>query len=742
MKKTTLILVSFLVWSLHSNAQKIASDKVLSNQELSSYLTKKVQKDLKVDGTISIEKLANYFRVKFSERYFYDWQTNENRFQEYVMLYPESKGYHIARAKDHMDKFPAKSEWKLPFNYQNGKPVNAYALRHLARQHKMIDIGYNYFYENKNEQYLDYFTTQLASLNSAFAANQYEIIEDGNGVYEAFRSGYRIINWLQLHNLFLGQSGYSDQEQLVTIATFLQHAQHLYERNQIFKSGNHQTRGLCALAMLSILLRDFEGADLWYKHAMTLLGEHLEKEINDDGFQFERTIHYHISDIGTYFYVYQIAKKSNLNIDATWQAKLKSLFSTLTKVAFPDKSAPVLSDDTDAPWAEKNDISGAMTLGYLLFEDPEIGYFAKDKLSTKFYWNASALELGKLKNIQALPPKELSYVFPETGYYILREGWGKNDKMMVISAGVDALKPDHQHGDILGIQAMANGQVVLPNYQVRYSLKDLELFKNSMTKNVALVDNELLGKKYTSNKGGSGFGKFKQLPKPKVITFNASDDLDVFVASHNGFENLGVTYTRQVINVSNDFWIVKDNFSSAINHEYKQVWQGHYSLENGSDLLRSSFNDGSGFDIFQLNKTDKVLTDGARGKHWSVISKTNQNNFRFVTVLYPFKTYDKRINEGADRKEFSGWVVNHSKWKKDNPEAISLTKEATSIFFSVKILEFQDIKIEFQEKVDVLVYFKNEKLQIQLLDRKEAKAAIIKKGVKQEVNCSIKVSKF
>jgi hypothetical protein len=56
---------------------------------------------------------------------------------------------------------------------------------------------------------------------------------------------------------------------------------------------------------------------------------------------------------------------------------------------------------------------------------------------------------------------------------------------------VDAKKPDHQHGDILGIQAMANGQVISPNYQTRYSLTDFDFFKNSMVKNVALVDNEL-----------------------------------------------------------------------------------------------------------------------------------------------------------------------------------------------------------------------------------------------------------
>ena len=421
-----------------------------------------------------------------------------------------------------------------------------------------------------------------------------------------------------------------------------------------------------------------------------------------------------------------------------WENKLKSLFTTLANIAYPDKTAPVLQDDTDNPWAEKNDISGAMTLGYLLFENPEIGYFANNKLSTKFYWNASEEQLEKLKNIQALPPTELSLAFPDTHYYVMREGWNKNDKMLLVSAGVDSLKPDHQHGDILGIQAMANGQVVLPNYQVRYSLKDLELFKNSMTKNVALVDDELQGKQYTSNKGGSGFGKFMELPNPKIIVWESNENIDVFVGSHDGFENVGVHYSRQVINMSNDFWIVKDNFSSKENHEYKQVWQGHYTMENNSDLLRSTFENGSGLDVFQLNKTDKVETEGTRGKEWSVVSKIKTNNFNFVTIIYPFSTYDKRIDEDAKDKVFYGWKLNDSKWKVDNVDTTSLTKGTISIFFSVNVLEFEDIKIEFEDEVDVLLNTENNTLKLRLLNKNKGKAIITKKGIKQIINCTAK----
>ena len=587
LKSKKLYLMLFFI-VIHSVVAQIPSEIVVETDNLSTFLKEEVK--AKLGGNqISKSDLASYLRERFSERYFYDWKDFEIRFAAYKTMYPYAEKLHTERALDHLAKFPDSTQWVLPFNYKNGSPVNAYALRHLARQHKMVDIAYYYQYQAKNPEYLIYYKNQLKSLNTALHSGKYEKIENGNGVYEAFRSGYRVLNWLHIHNMFLGEERYTDEDQLTTIATLLQHGAHLYEHNAEFHSGNHQTRGLSALAMLSILLRDFEGTDKWYERSMRLLEQHLAKEINNDGFQFERTVHYHMSDIGNYYYVYQLAKLSDLKVSSFWKDKLKSLFVTLTKLAYPDKSAPVLSDDTDNPWGEKNDISGALTLGYLLFESPKMGYFANSSVDAKMFWYITNAQLDRLKNIESEQPTIKSVEFPTTGYYIMREGWHEDDNMMIISSGLDDKKPDHQHGDMLGVQAMANGKIVLPNYQVRYSLKDLELFKNSMTKNVALVDDQLQGKQYTSNKGGSGFGKFGELPNPKTITWKTDENLDVFVGSHNGFKNIEVDYTRQVIYLKDDFWIVKDNFKSNKPHTYKQIWQGHYSTEEAPNLFRSSF---------------------------------------------------------------------------------------------------------------------------------------------------------
>lgn len=715
MNKIKIILSAFLLANTLL-AQNIPSTQIISNDNLSEYLKPEVKKILGKNGKISTSELAKYFRDKFSERYFFNWKNVNKRFQEYKIIYPKVQKEHEERALDHMSKYAGTTQWKLPFNYLFGEAVNAYALRHLARQHKMVDIALYYFYDDKDSKYIEYFKNQQQSLNKALETGKYEKIEDGNGVYEAFRSGYRILNWLQIHNMFLGEDAYNDQSQLQTIATLLQHGAHLYQTNPHFVSGNHQTRGVSALAMVSILLRDFVDTDIWYQHAMELLEEHLSKEINNDGFQFERTVHYHMSDIGNYYYVYQLAQQSNIEVSDFWKNRLKSLFKTLIKIAYPDKSAPVLSDDTDIPWAEKNDISGALTLGYLLFNNPEMGYFANNHVEAKMYWYLNAQQLTMLDSIKAKKPEFKSLHFPETGYYIMRDGWKANDKMMIISASVDSLKPDHQHGDILGVQAMANGKVILPNYQVRYYLKDLELFKNSLTKNVALVDNELQGKQYTSNKGGSGFGKFKELPKPKVLKWESNNDFDVFVGTHNGFENIGAKYSRQVIYLKNDFWIVKDNFKSNKKHNYKQVWQGHYSAENKPNLLRATFDDGSGLDIYQLCKIDSVKIDGKRGKEWAVVSKKNQSEFSFITVVFPFKSFDKRIDENQKVTTLKDWKLNSSIWKPDNNEAISLTKEDTSIFFSVKSLQFKNITITFNTYVDAIVTMKNNKPNIKFID--------------------------
>jgi hypothetical protein len=682
---------------MQASAQSIPYDRVLSNRELVEYLKPDIKKSI-ANETM----LAQYFRNQFAKRYFYDWHENHERFVIYNFTY-KNRNNHQENADAHMNLFADSTSWVLPFKGQNGSDINAYALRHLARQHKMVDVAMMYYFEEKDPKYIHYFTSQMRSLNAALAAGKYEKMEDGNGTYEAFRSGFRVHNWLQIHAMFLGEEAYTSEDQLTTVATLLQHGQDLYEHNAKFSAGNHQTKGMSSLAMLAIMFQDVQGTEMWYERAMERLGEHLKAEINGDGLQSERTVHYHMSDIDNYFYVYQLAKKNNMPIGGEWEDKLKSLFTSLVKIAYPDKSAPVFSDDTNEPWAERNDISGTMTLGYLLFNDAQFGYFSDTKIEAGMYWFTSYQQMNKLENIDTKKPSYPSLHFPDTKYYVLREGYDKGDKVMVVSAGVDSEKPDHQHGDILGIQASALGKIILPNYQVRYSLPDYELFKNSIVKNVALVDDELQGKLYAGNKGGSGFGKFGLLPSPTTIAWETNEHFDLYVGSHDGFEKVGVNYSRQVIYVKDAFWIVKDNFKSDKSHTYKQVWQGHYTPEGTPNLLRSSFEDAVGCDIYQLNAVDTSTCNGTHGKQWNVVSKEGEKNFEFITIIYPYKGFDNGID--PPKNKVGGWKKDELQFEAKPQSLSSLSKGNETYLFGVNTIEIKNIQLQFDFPMDCHITF-------------------------------------
>jgi hypothetical protein len=283
---------------------------------------------------------------------------------------------------------------------------------------------------------------------------------------------------------------------------------------------------------------------------------------------------------------------------------------------------------------------------------------------------------------------------------------------------------------MLGIQAIANGHAILPNYQVRYSLKDFDFFKNSMVKNVALVDEEMQGKQYTSNQGGSGFGKFRELPNPEVIAWETNENSDLFIGRHDGFENVGVAYTRQVIFVKDEFWIVKDEFSSNDLHDYKQVWQGHYTLENGPNLLRATAPDAAGHDIFQINKTDSVFSDGTRGKHWSVVIKEDQRNYSFITVIYPYKGYSNRLDETSKEITIGNWEIDSSGWEMAGKNASNISNENEAYFFGATSLKHKNQSLKFSEKSDIYMNEKDGQISLQNLTPNKINVTAIKSGKK------------
>jgi alpha-L-fucosidase len=129
------------------NAQTgIPTDRLLSNGELVARLDTRdqpalagIQRQFEKSPEAALEALAAYFRDAYAERYYFDWQNLDARFAYYRDQFPSRYPGHRQNAAIHAGLYPAEARWKLPYRNLKGDEVSAYELRHLARQHKVLD---------------------------------------------------------------------------------------------------------------------------------------------------------------------------------------------------------------------------------------------------------------------------------------------------------------------------------------------------------------------------------------------------------------------------------------------------------------------------------------------------------------------------------------------------------------------------------------------------------------------------
>ena len=548
---------------------------------------------------LALQELATYLREQATHRYYFSWKDFDQKYRDYFQRYPESLRQHRSTSARMKATYSAETQWMLPFRDLQGEEVSAYRLRHLARQSNAFDMVLMYFSDPPEKENLDYWLDQMKGLNHAFQMDACE--KGGNAVYELFRAGKRTHQWLLAYHCYLSSPEYTWKGQIETLRTLLHTAAQLSQAGQKNRPGNHHTRGMVGLFEIAASFPEFAQSSQWLTEATQAVAWHLETEINADGFQFERSIHYHKGDLENYLRVWQLARRNAIELPSGYQATFKKMFDALMALAQPDGRLPVLQDDTDGHHAETSDLADVMSLGTLLWQDPYYANFARGDVSPLFFWLLDAEDLSRSQTMQPRAPDFTSTSLSETGYFVMRNGWDPADAYMVISAGLSAVKPDHQHADMLGLVAYANGNEVLPNYQVKYDEPDYAFWKNSWVKNVALVDSLTQSRQWQGNSGGSGFGKWLDLPQPGVATVWFDDDLDYFAGGHNGFDSLGLSYEREVIFIKQGFWIVSDHFSNASSrlHEYQQVWQGLFQ-DRDENSVRRTFENGNTLVIQRL----------------------------------------------------------------------------------------------------------------------------------------------
>ena len=137
---------------------------------------------------------------------------------------------------------------------------------------------------------------------------------------------------------------------------------------------------------------------------------------------------------------------------------------------------------------------------------------------------------------------------------------------------------------------------------------------------------------------------------------------------------------------------------------------------NRSPSAALSFADAVGCDILQLKAVDTATSSGARGKNWTVIAKNNQKEFSFLSLVFPYKGYNKRIDETKDQIRLEGWETHASEWEMQGKDTGVLPRKGDQhFFFGVQEIKQDEPSLEFSVPTDVYLSLEGKRLELQLL---------------------------
>ncbi|OGU81100.1 MAG: hypothetical protein A2W11_08895 [Ignavibacteria bacterium RBG_16_35_7] len=602
------------------------------------------------DTEKALELLAEYFRNRADENYFFSGKNISKEIELFQKSYPEEVESIEKRSNEFIETYGTDLAWKMPGVDKLGRPNTPNTIRYISRFPRAYENVLSAIFKKDNGSIND-LMAQLRDFINDYESGKTEI--GSNDVFERFYAGHRTRNLLFAYYLMLHTDNLQWEDQIFLIKVFLLHGARLIDVCKNFQYGNHQLHGLAGLYEMSIMFPELPVMNSWNDTALKIIMVHVEKEIKEDGFQFERASHYFKLDIMNYFRIFQISKVNNKKLPELLEHRFHKMFDAIVNIALPTKSLPVLQDaqaiySTQIDSLENNNAaeladpkeSFFLSIGAAVFNDPIYKFFADDILYPDLFWFFSDREKDNYYKLKLQTPTVKSISLSESKYYVMRTGWTKDDLYMVIDGGLAQFKPDHTHGGVLGVMVYGLGSELLPTYRVLYSDISYPYMKNSLVKNVALADQLLQGQNWIDNNARTGFGIWEKLPTPTVHEWITGNTYDYFSASHDRFDSIGVNYNRSIIFFKPNFWLVIDKFASKDIHSYEQLWQGEFSvLKDVNGIVKQ--NKKSKFYVLQSDGADMNISPYSKyGINSMMFEKEAMSNYSFNTLLCPVKNND------------------------------------------------------------------------------------------------------
>lgn len=386
-------------------------------------------------------------------------------------------------------------------------------------------------------------------------------------------AGRRIQNWIFAHYYFvtMHQPAGVTPEFYVTFLKSL-HDQVCHLREHLSPARNHRTLELCAIFLSAVVFPEFAEAHEWLTWSREELVRNIQSDLLPDGVHCELSTDYHHLVLKNYLWVRKLALLNRIEMPEEFDSPVKKALEFALYSHRPDGAIPSLSDGDSRCFLD------LLEQGYELYGGEDLLYVA------------SRGKKGK-------PPAERSKGFADSGYYILRSGWGdrgeayEDERYLMFDCGPLGAG-NHGHLDLLSFEAAAYGKPLIVD-PGRYTYDESEetnwraIFRGTGYHNTVMVD----GKNQTRYEWKKNrFRIAGPEPEQELRAFVNEPGLNYLHGIARSHEYPAV-HERKVVFVNGEYWVIVDLLRAQEPHEYNLLFhlsppaQGRTSVMVSRDTL-------------------------------------------------------------------------------------------------------------------------------------------------------------
>ena len=433
----------------------------------------------------------------------------------------------------------------------------------------------------------------------------------------------------QIHQFlyFLPAEAFDGEFLLQFLRNYHRHAQHIL--GHFSASGNHLLFQAQRLLFAGAFFPEFRDAVHWRSTGVGILNREIEKQVYDDGMQYELDPHYHLESINIFFKALRMMDANGYRgeFPASYLATVERMIDVHLNCLYPDYTTPLFSDNREQ---DKAHLLASYAEWLEVFPDNDfIRYCAT-------------------RGRQGARPDYLSRAFRTSGFYVLRNVWDTESTVMILKAGPQAFW--HCQPDNGTFELWHRGRNFFPDSGCYVYAGDREVndqrawFRQTRVHNTLTLD-----------------GRNLDATDSKCLRWETAGPTDILTVENPSYE--GLTHRRTVWFVDRRLFVIEDRAEGPAAGSVMLHWnlaEGNPAADAATGTVATRYDDGNNLlmKVFGAERMEpqegwvsyRYRERSPRPAYVFTRGKKAGETVRMVTVLLPVTEADGHRIELAERR--------------------------------------------------------------------------------------------